>query len=434
MAKIKVLICPYCGETQTAGERCRGCGGLFEPLSRQATHNAMGPWFVRDSGKPFHPGCSYETLVRMIDRGQVDKNSIIRGPTTKQFWTVARRVPGVAHLLGYCHTCDAPVDPDDHGCHNCGVPFGAYLDRNFLGLPEVRPLPWEARMEEGSLEVPPTFSVEASDRDVAAGGRLSHFASDDELLAGGGEAEPSAPGVASAPDRQWTRPRPVPAAAAPAPAAGTEAGNARQTVFDESTSAAVTRALRRRLASQQRMIRVMAVIVVAGLVIVLAANLDTLAKLIGGGGAATQTQPASAEPAAPTDDMGAAVAIEELDESITGQQSSDNGPGAPVSTPAAGSGMGPAAVQPSSAADQNAQSPPEEVILAAYAKALELISAAARADRSLDERIGDYEQALESLQSLGGSAPSDQQPADLTDLIDRVEQELERLSLKEFFG
>ena len=88
--KTKVLICPYCGETQTTAERCRGCGGLFEPLSRQATHNAMGPWFVRDPGKPFHPGCNYETLIRMIDRGQVTKYSIVRGPTTKQFWTVAK--------------------------------------------------------------------------------------------------------------------------------------------------------------------------------------------------------------------------------------------------------------------------------------------------------------------------------------------------------
>ncbi|MHC4766672.1 MAG: hypothetical protein ACYTF2_16385, partial [Planctomycetota bacterium] len=311
MAKTKVLICPYCGATQTAGERCRGCGGLFEPLSRQATHNAMGPWFVRDPGKPFHPGCSYETLVKMVDRGQIDKTSIIRGPTTRQFWTVARRVPGVAHLLGYCHSCDAPVDSDDHGCHACGVPFGAYLDRNFLGLPEIRPLPWEAPTEEGSLEAPPDSGLEASAREPAAG-RLSQFASDAELLDGGAAAGAPGPSGASAPVREWARPRPVPAVATDAPAMG----GARPTVFDDSTSAAVTRALRRRLASQQRMIRVMAVLIVVGLVIVLASNLDKLARLTGGGGSSPATQEAPVGSSASADDT-AAAAIEELDASIT---------------------------------------------------------------------------------------------------------------------
>ncbi|MHC4082683.1 MAG: hypothetical protein ACYSU2_15325, partial [Planctomycetota bacterium] len=246
MSKTKVLICPYCGETQTAGERCRACGGLFEPLSRQATHNAMGPWFVRDPGKPFHPGCSYETLVKMIDRGQVVKTSVIRGPTTKQYWTVARRVPGVAHLLSYCHSCDAAVDPEDHGCHACGAPFGAYLDRNYLGLPEVRPLPWEAHMEEAALEEPHTFSVETSERDPVTGG-ISHFASDAELRDDGGTAAAAAPGRGAppAPARQWARPNPVPEAPVPAPAVATTVAPHQPTVFDDSTSAAVTRALRR---------------------------------------------------------------------------------------------------------------------------------------------------------------------------------------------
>src|SRR5690606_26108798 len=116
---------------------------LFEPLSRQATHNSMGPWFVRDPQRPFQPGCSYETLVRLVQRGKVSRLTIVRGPTTRQFWTIAKRVQGIAHLLGFCHECGASVDPGDHGCHACGVTFGAFLDRNYLGLPEYRPLPWE---------------------------------------------------------------------------------------------------------------------------------------------------------------------------------------------------------------------------------------------------------------------------------------------------
>ena len=143
MARTKLLICPYCGETQRESPRCITCAGLLEPLSRQATHNAMGPWFIRDESKPYHPGCSYETLVKLIDRGQVGKYSILRGPTTRQFWTIARHIPGVAHLLGYCHQCDEEVQPSDHGCPKCGALFGAWLERNHLGLPGICPLPGE---------------------------------------------------------------------------------------------------------------------------------------------------------------------------------------------------------------------------------------------------------------------------------------------------
>jgi hypothetical protein len=427
MTKTKVLICPYCGATQTAGERCRACGGLFEPLSRQATHNAMGPWFVRDPGKPFQPGCSYETLVKMIDRGQVNKTSIIRGPTTRQFWTVARRVGGVAHLLGYCHSCDASVDPDDHGCHACGVPFGAYLDRNYLGLPEVRPLPWEAPTEEESLEAPPGSGVEASGREAAAG-RLSQFASDAELFDGGGVAGSPAPGATSGPTRVWARPSPVPAVAPDAPAAGTAAGEARPTVFDESTSAVVNRALRRRIASQQRMIRLMAVLVVTGLVIALVSNFDTLTRLVGGGGPASGTRAESAGATSSAVDTEAA-AIEEMDASIADGLLSDGGPETAV--PARAPGAAPPA---EATADEVLEPSPEAAILAAYTKALGLISAAAQAERSLDERIRDYEKALESLLALGGSAPAGQQPSELAELIERVQQEIERLKLKEFFG
>ena len=408
MTKTKLAICPYCGDTQPAGDRCRACGGLFEPLSRLATHNAMGPWFVRDPGKLFHPGCSYETLVRMIDRGQVTKSSIVRGPTTKQFWTIARRVPGVAHLLGYCHNCDASVDAEDHGCHACGVPFGAYLDRNFLGLPEVRPLPWEADYEEGPYGDSGASRLARSGR--PEGGGISQFASDDELLATGAEGSaPSAGVVASRiASGRWRETTSAPAAAEPA----TPEGEADVTTFDEPTSAVVARALRRRVIGQRRTIRVLAVVSVAGLVIALASNLDRIAAVTSGGDDASPQQPLSGQLLEAPDEAPSEALEEAQTEAIL---------------PA-----GPPAEENTSAAEP-VKEPTEPSVSDSYVEALRLISQASQPDRSIKQRTADMEQALEALQKIRQSAPEDQWPPDLAELLDHAEREVERLRLKDFF-
>ena len=78
---------------------------MAEPVNvahGQQRTNRFGDFIVseRERGRPFRPGCSYETLVTLIERGQITKNTILRGPTTKQFWTVAKRTPGISHLFG----------------------------------------------------------------------------------------------------------------------------------------------------------------------------------------------------------------------------------------------------------------------------------------------------------------------------------------------
>jgi hypothetical protein len=234
MAKAKLLICPYCGGTQPAdAERCGACSGLFEPLSRQATHNAMGPWFIRDPDRPFQPGCSYETLVRLVQRGRVGPLTVVRGPTTRQFWTVAKRVQGISHLFGYCHECGALAGEADPDCHACGASFGPEADRDRLGLPEIRPLPWEMA------------------------GRISVFASNDELL---GRA-------------------PV--------------GSARRTVAaanGESVASTIEHSLRRRIERQARMIRglTIAAVIMASLCFVLLVQVagSPRSAPVGSGGAA----------------------------------------------------------------------------------------------------------------------------------------------------
>lgn len=150
-------LCPYCGGATPDQPRCIACNGLLDPLSRQATQNAMGPWFVRDEQQPHRPGCSYETIVALIARGKVNTESIVRGPTTAQFWYPAKRVPGVANRLGICHACQAAVAAES-ACPTCHVSFEVEGDRQILGLLPVRLIPGATSdgVQTPAKSVPPT--------------------------------------------------------------------------------------------------------------------------------------------------------------------------------------------------------------------------------------------------------------------------------------
>lgn len=107
----------------------------------------MGPWFLRDPDNPFRPGCSYSTIKDMARRGRIKPDSVIRGPTTHQFWSVARRTPGVSHLVGLCYACQEEVETHDEICRFCGVSFEVEPDRQHLGLAPVHLLPGQAPPE-----------------------------------------------------------------------------------------------------------------------------------------------------------------------------------------------------------------------------------------------------------------------------------------------
>ncbi|MEX2213700.1 MAG: hypothetical protein WD768_06210 [Phycisphaeraceae bacterium] len=136
----QVILCPYCGHVQvvpdnaSVPDQCAECRGLFEPLSRRATQISMGPWYIRDKKNPFRPGASFEVISKMARNGRIKPTTVLRGPSTKQFWSVARNVPGISHLLGYCHKCNAKVKADDKVCHACGEKFDEPKERNELGL------------------------------------------------------------------------------------------------------------------------------------------------------------------------------------------------------------------------------------------------------------------------------------------------------------
>lgn len=153
--QLRSIVCPYCGSVTPDSGRCGHCGGRFDPLSRQATQNQMGPWEIRDQRVPFRPGCSYATLTRLIEQGVLTGDAVLRGPSTRQFWMLAKHTPGVAHKLGVCHNCQAQVKPDAFSCPSCEASFEVERDRQHLGLGPARPLPGQGLPEVLALHAEP---------------------------------------------------------------------------------------------------------------------------------------------------------------------------------------------------------------------------------------------------------------------------------------
>jgi hypothetical protein len=193
-----MVLCPYCGELSRDAARCEACRGNFDPLSRQATQNSMGPWFVRDPASPHRPGCSIEVVRALVRRGKVGAKTVLRGPTTNQFWSLARRAPGVANLLGVCHNCGGPAGEDDVACLSCGATFRYHDDRQHLGLTEVRLLPGQASPEVIAALVAPSSpgGAGAGNRPVAPrtsgpGAAFGAGAGDRSVEPGGAADRPS---------------------------------------------------------------------------------------------------------------------------------------------------------------------------------------------------------------------------------------------------
>lgn len=139
MSKQRILVCPICGETQPESSLCTSCGVSLVKDDLLIAEGGIGPWWVRDESLPHNPGMTYDHLAELARRGKLERHTLLRGPTTRQLWMVARRVAGIAHLLERCHECGAHVNPKDRSCSECNVPFLAYRDRNNLGLDESDP-------------------------------------------------------------------------------------------------------------------------------------------------------------------------------------------------------------------------------------------------------------------------------------------------------
>ena len=136
VAKFRVIdgaMCPVCGYDKATGEECPECESIFSPAD-EATPVSLGPWFVHGKARAFKPGIGIDQLKKEIALGGVTGRTVLRGPTTSQFWVEAKSAPGIANLLGVCHACSAKVEPGAASCSACGVAFPSPGDDNTLGL------------------------------------------------------------------------------------------------------------------------------------------------------------------------------------------------------------------------------------------------------------------------------------------------------------
>lgn len=236
------------------------------------------------------------------------------------------------------------------------------------------------------------------------------------------------------------------AAPSSAPPADVSADSTRSTpsTLASTFNSVALHSMQRRLQKQQRTIRLLAVALSIVTVIGAAAIVMAVRNQQG-------TLPAIS--ADSSHQLPAGVSSESLPDANS--QGTTSLQGETITPPDAGSGSTVAdeaieadALDPAgedSDGDVNAQSPiiddsgvvDDEALLPNYAEvfesAQEQLALGKQTDKSLDERIAHYEEALRILRDIAARAPADQQPEDLDSIIKQAEYDLERLKLQRFF-
>ena len=112
--------CVYCGRIIERGvDRCPHCRTSYSFAVRKASREVVGDWFYLDPRNPSGRGVTFETLVKMVEKGRIRPDSVVRGPTTHYDWMYAAETPRLAKYLGLCPHCFAPAKPEETYCSNC---------------------------------------------------------------------------------------------------------------------------------------------------------------------------------------------------------------------------------------------------------------------------------------------------------------------------
>ena len=113
-------VCPFCGTQRDSDVgACMHCSLEDTPTTRSATRSKLGPWYVLQSRNPSAPGMNFATLMVLMQKGRVTARSVLRGPTTGQFWRHAAKVKGVSREFGLCWNCGGDIARNARACAHC---------------------------------------------------------------------------------------------------------------------------------------------------------------------------------------------------------------------------------------------------------------------------------------------------------------------------
>ncbi len=112
--------CIYCGRQILKGSaRCPHCGELLGEEARKKAEEEAGPWSLLTDRAMATRGVKLAVMVRWVREGRIDRNSTVRGPSTRFQWRYAAETPVLSKYLGLCPHCQSPVAEKDVFCAAC---------------------------------------------------------------------------------------------------------------------------------------------------------------------------------------------------------------------------------------------------------------------------------------------------------------------------
>ena len=115
------MPCVYCGRTiERSSQRCPQCKTSYSMAVRKASREVEGDWFYLEPRNPSNRGVDFRTMLKLIEKGRLRPDSIVRGPATHQDWMYAAEAPMLSKHLGNCPHCFGPATGNDEFCTTCG--------------------------------------------------------------------------------------------------------------------------------------------------------------------------------------------------------------------------------------------------------------------------------------------------------------------------
>ena len=114
------MPCVYCGQVVPRDvERCPQCKASYSLAVRRASREIEGSWFYLEPRNLSNRGVDFNTILKLIEKGRLKRDSVVRGPTTHQDWMFAAEAPLLSKYLGVCPHCFSPARPAQEFCDHC---------------------------------------------------------------------------------------------------------------------------------------------------------------------------------------------------------------------------------------------------------------------------------------------------------------------------